>query len=118
MTLRERIDALIASHDRLDHEGTGCGCLDAVSALEEADADERFATFGPLVPAELVPPLVRAGLTVWSRQYGMADRPERDETGAALFTTIDTGDLWRWGEESPDQLEADWGPFRLDREDV
>lgn len=69
------------------------------------EALERFASFGPLVPTEDVPELLRAGHMVWSFGYG--DDPEE-------FTTVDMDDLDNgW---DPEEAERDWSPFRLDAE--
>lgn len=65
---------------------------------------EAFATFGPRACARDVPALVRAGYSVWSFGYG-------DEVD--MYTTIDTDDLWRF-EDDLHEADADWGPFRLD----
>lgn len=67
-----------------------------------------FATFGPRVEATYVPALVRAGYRVWSFGYG-------DE--ADMYTTIDTDDLWRFV-GALDEADADWGPFRLDSDEL
>lgn len=67
------------------------------------EALDRFATFGPEVPAKDVPALVRAGHRVWSFGYG--DDPEE-------FTTIDPTDLeWFTGVGAE---YDDWAPYRLD----
>lgn len=69
------------------------------------EALNRFASFGPEVPAEDVPALVSAGHRVWSFGYG--DDPEE-------FTTIDQSDL---DNDMDDDDLAEWSPFRLDSQD-
>jgi len=81
-----------ASPDDLWNEDTG---------ETVGEALERFAGFGPQVPPEDVPGLVREGARIWSFGYG--DDPEE-------FTTIDADDIGEWEEDF-----RDWEPFRIDK---
>ena len=76
--------------------------------FDPATETAAFATFGPRVEARYVPALVRAGYRVWSFGYG-------DEID--VYTTIDTDDLWRF-EQALGEADADWGPFRLDSDEL
>lgn len=70
-----------------------------------ADLVRRFTSFGPEVPANIVPELVRDRCMVWSFGYGTDDDS---------FTTIQTDDLWAFeGATANPDVVADWGPFRL-----
>lgn len=73
-------------------------------AYDEAHA-AAFATFGPEVPAAVVPAMVRLGAEVWSYTYG------HDDSDPESFTVLTVDDLDVFA--TADELAEAWGPFRL-----
>lgn len=76
--------------------------LQLTQEQQQADAEERFKTFGEEVSWDKVPDLVLAGREVWSFGY--------DSNDPTNFTTLSEDDLEFFTSEAD---VSDWAPFRV-----